>query len=166
MALVAATVPAGAQQTPKFKKNDACTLLTNPQVQKAFDAPIAGTAYFFGKLTCDYTLGDAAAPVGVFSAAQLYPSLFKTPGARHDFEDQLAVEQLSDNVIDEVEGIGDQAFVNRTKGKISVLANKKLAYELIWKPNPAGTPITNADVKALKKLAKQAQARIDQSSKG
>ena len=162
--LVAAAAPAWAQKAPKFKKNDACTLLTDPSVTKALGQPIAARGYFFGTLTCDYTLGDAAAPTAVFSAAQLYPSLFDTPGARHDFEDQLAVERLSDDDISEVYKLGDQAYVNRTKGKISVLANKKYAFELILKPNPAGTAITSADVKALKKLAKQAQARIDQAS--
>jgi hypothetical protein len=163
-ALIAAAAPAAAQKAPKFKKNDACTLLTDRKVEKALDQPIAGRSYFFGKLTCDYTLGDAAAPAAVFSAAQLYPSLFDTPGARHDFEDQLAVERLSDDQISEVYKLGEQAYVNRTKGKVSVLANKKYAFELAWKPNPAGTAITSADVKALKKLAKQAQARIDQAS--
>jgi hypothetical protein len=162
-ALVAAAAPAGSQKAPKFKKNDACTLLADAQVEKAM-GPIAGRSYFFGTLTCDYTLGDAAAPTGVFSAVQLYPSLFDTPGARHDFEDQLAVERLSDDQISEVYKLGEQAYVNRTKGKVSVLANKKYAFELAWKPNPAGTAITSADVKALKKLAKQAQARIDQAS--
>lgn len=159
--LLVGTGPAAAAKAPPLKVGDAGTMLTDAQIEKGLKQPVASKGYFYGKLTCDYTLGaDAAAPTGTFSAYQAFPSLYPTGGAANVFEDERAIDSLSGDTIDEITGIGKAAYFNATKQKIVVLATGKYTFELTWKPAPAGTTLTPRDEARLKSLAKTVVSRV------
>jgi hypothetical protein len=158
--LLVGTAPAGAAKAPPLKVGDACTMLTDAQIARGLKQPVAAKAHFYGKLNCDYTLGtDAAAPTGTFSTYQAFPSLYPTGGAESVFEDERAINGLSGDTIEEIDGIGKAAYFNATKQKIVVLATGKYTFELTWKPAPAGTTLTPRDEARLKSLAKTVAAR-------
>lgn len=162
LAVVAITLAANATiasakkaPAPRLKFGNACTMLTDAQIEKAFGAPIATRDVFLEMHSCTYTLeADPAAPVGSFVAFQLAPDSFDSKSARFVVNDQNSIETLSEHALTEVFKVGKFAYFNETLKKIVVLASGKFAFELAWRPAPAGTPLGDQDRVQLEKLAK------------
>jgi hypothetical protein len=152
----------GRSSGQKFKVGDACTMLKDSELVKAFKEPVTKKDYYLKTFACSYTLGaDAAvAPGGQFTAYQLFPTDFEAASALFVVEDNHATESLSDEELVDVNRVGNEAYLNVTRNKIVVLATKKFAFELTWKPAPAGTPLSKAEIKQLKALAQKVVARV------
>ena len=67
---------------------------------------------------------------------------------------------MSDDILSDVEGVGKAAYVNRTKGTITVLATKKYAFTLQW-ARAGDVEMTDADRTKLTSLAKNVVARVN-----
>jgi hypothetical protein len=156
LALIAA--PAGATvgtKTTPVKLGSACTMLRTPKV-KAFGSPVKiSVSAFLHEGGCDGFVGvdSAQPPGGKLGAFQIYPAVdrsFATPRAA--VEDQHAVDQLSQDALEDVSGVGLSAYLNRTKGTL-VVATKKLAFGVTW-IRAGTTDLSPADQKKLLALAK------------
>jgi hypothetical protein len=146
----------------KFKVNDACTMLKDHELVKAFGQPVTKKDYYLKTFACSYILGTDATvpPGGQFTAYQLFPTDFEAASARFVVEDNHATESLSEEELVDVNNVGIDAYLNVTRNKIVVLATKKFAFELTWKPAPAGTQLSNDAIKQLKSLARKVVARV------
>ncbi len=132
--------PASAKTAP-IAKDDACTLVTKKQAAK-FGKPVAAPVPGPAKLDCKFAVGDAVnGPGGTLTALILYPNVFAAhvANARLGLEDQRAIDQISDQAIEDVNGLGTSAYINTTKGEVVFAPNKKLGVILNWAPAPAGT---------------------------
>lgn len=157
IALSANATVAGATRSsaPALELGNACTMVPDKKIEKAFGAPILDREVFLAKHSCTYTLGtDPAAPVGKFVAFQISPDPFASNSARFVINDQNSIEVLSEHVVTEVFDVGKFAYFNDTLQKIAVLASSKFAFELAWRPLPAGTPLDDQAKAELEKLAK------------
>lgn len=159
IAITLAAVPtvAGAKErpAPRLKIGNACTMVPEAKIEKTFGAAILDREVFLDNHSCTYTLGaDPAAPEGKFVAFQIAPDPFDSNSARFVINDQNSIEVLSDHVVTEVFGVGKFAYFNDTLQKIAVLASSKYAFELAWRPLPAGTPLDGQAKAKLEKLAK------------
>lgn len=156
----AGSTPAGGR--PKGRIDHPCTLLDASKVAKAFGDPVADPVLDATYLACKYAVGDdpTQAPGGVVSAVQLFPRFAQAlPTAPKAFQDQHAVDVLSDFELADVSGLGRAAYMNLTTGALVVLANKKFEFIVAWQPGSVTTPVTKRDQKKLVSLAKQMVAR-------
>jgi len=151
---------AAAQKKPKVKINKACTMLIEKKVAKAFGAPVViASDSFGGPLGCTASVGTdpAVPPGGRLVAYQEYPNL-DIFDARNAVNDRRAAESLANDLIEDVDGIGKLAYLNRTIGVIVVQASKKYAFSLLWQ-RAGATGLSDADAKNLLDLAKDVVAR-------
>jgi hypothetical protein len=160
---IGAAGPAAAKATPKISNKDACTLVTTKQAER-FGKPVGTPTPSAAKLDCKLAVGDpVAGPGGTLTALLLYPNPFaaQVDNALLGVEDQLAIDQLSDQDLQDVGALGRSAYLNRTKGEVVFAPNKKLGVILNWAPAPAGTPLTERDQKNLIALAKAVTKRAN-----
>ena len=171
VAFLAPPVPASAEiaaakkvKGPKVVLNDACTLLWSKRIDKALGGPVVvmpGTT-FAGPTGCVAAIGDdpAAAPGGTIQAYQEYPTLLSgLENARAALEDRRAGDSLSNDTVNDVDGVGIAAYFNDTKRAITVLATKKYTFTMQWERS-GDVAIRASDRKALIALAKDAVARF------
>jgi hypothetical protein len=161
--LIAPLAAPAAAKTAPIAKDDACTLVTKKQAAK-FDKPVAAPVPGPAKLDCKFAVGDAVnGPGGTLTALILYPNLFaaRVDNARLGLEDQRAIDQISDQAIEDVNGLGTSAYLNTTKGEVVFAPNKKLGVILNWAPAPAGTEMSKRDRAKLLALAKAVRKRAN-----
>ena len=158
----AAHATAAGKPKPKGKVDDPCTLLDTSKVAKAFGHPVADPALDPIFISCKFAVGDdpTHAPGGTVSVVQLFPHFGQAlPTATKAFQDQHAIDVLSNFELADVEGLGKGAYMNLTNGTLVVLANKKFELSVGWQPGSITTPVAKRDQKKLVQLAKQAVAR-------
>jgi hypothetical protein len=167
-ALVTATAlgmsaPAFAKAAP-IAVNDACTVVTPKQAAK-FGKPVAAAVPGPANLKCQLGVGKdpAAAPGGTLTTLILYPNVFAAhvANAQLGVEDQYAIDQISNQELEDVSGLGTSAYFNATKGEVVFAPNKKLGIILNWGPAPAGTKMSARDRKQLIALAKEVAKRAN-----
>lgn len=138
--------------------------MTAKQLKVRFGSPVGAPILGATTLFCTYTIGKdpTVVPGGTFTAIQQYPNLFapRLDDARVAVEDQLAIDQLSDQDIEDVPKLGNSAYLNRTKGEVVFSATRKLAFILNWSPAPAGTPLTPRQERHLITLAQEVIKRV------
>jgi hypothetical protein len=145
-----AGAPGAAAKAARIDPGDACTILSIKQIGKTFGKPVVidASASTLGNIGCSAKVGvdPAQKPGGTMVSFQDFPNLLAPqPSARAAVEDRRAIEVLSDNQIEDVNGVGLSAYLNRTTRAITVVATKKYAFSLTW--NAAGaTTLTIADV--------------------
>lgn len=159
------SAPAWAEGGTKLKQNDACNVVTAKQVKARFGGPVGAPVPAPANLSCTYAVGTdpAVAPGGTLTVIQHYPSPFATrvANAQAAVEDQLAVDQLSDQEAVIVPKVGKSAYINRTKGEILFAPTQRLAFIFNWAPAPAGTRLTPRQERQLIALARQVTARAN-----
>jgi len=151
---------AAAQKKPKVKIDKACTMLVEKKVSKAFGSPVViASGSFGGPLGCEAAVGadPAVPPGGKLIAYQEYPN-FDVFDARNAVNDRRAAESLANDLIEDVDGVGKLAYLNRTIGVIVVQATKTYAFSLLWQ-RAGATELSDADAKKLVTLAKDVVAR-------
>jgi hypothetical protein len=154
--------PASAKSTPKGTIDDPCTLLDASKVGKVFGGPVAEPVLDSVFVSCTFAVGEdpTQTPGGLVAVAQLFPHFGQAlPTAPSAFQDQHAIDVLSNFELIDVENLGRGAYMNLTNGTLVVLANKKFEFSVAWQPGSATTHVTKKDQKKLVKLAKQAVAR-------
>jgi hypothetical protein len=150
-----------AKKSPRATINNPCTLLTIKQVQKQFGGPIAPPTLDQVYLSCHYLVGtNPAVAGGTLSVVQLFPNYLQKSSstAKSAFEDEHAIDMLSNNILADVNGVGRDAYMNLTKGTLVVLATKNFLITLSWAPTPA-RKLNARDIRKLKALAKIAVPR-------
>jgi hypothetical protein len=148
-------------KTAPIADDDACTFVTGKQAG-TFGKPVGAPTPSAAKLDCKFAVGDAVAgPGGTLTALVLYPNPFAAhvDNARLGVEDQRAIDQLSGQDIQDVNGLGTSAYFNATKGEVVFAPNKKIGVILNWAPAPAGTAISKRDRAKLVTLAKAVSRR-------
>lgn len=148
---------------PKVVVNEACTMLWDARIEKAFGGPVTilPDATLAGPAGCAASTGidPTAPPGGTLQVFQEYPTIISgNPNARAAVEDRRAGDALSDDVLTDVDTVGKSAYFNRTKGTITVLVTKKFAFTLQW-ARAGDVAMTDADQAALVSLAKNVVAR-------
>jgi hypothetical protein len=163
LAIAAAGAPGAAAKITRIEPGDACTILSVKQLGKTFGKPVVidASASSVGNISCSAKIGadPTVTPGGTVVSFQDYPNLLAPqPGARAAVEDRRAIEVLSHNQVEDVNGVGLSAYLNRTTRAITVVATKKYAFSLTW--NAAGaTALTKADIKKLETAAKEVVTR-------
>jgi hypothetical protein len=160
-ALALIALPAGATvgtktKTTPVKLGHACTMLRTPKV-KAFGSPIkVSVSVYLHDGGCDGFVGadPAQPPGGHLITVQIYPAADRSfANAQAAVADQHAVDSLSNNVLEDVSGLGTSAYLNRTTGTFVVAATKKLTFSVAW-TRAGSTALSSADEKKLLALAK------------
>jgi hypothetical protein len=149
---------AAAKSKPKGKIDDPCTLLDASKVTKVFGGPVADPVLDTTFLSCTFAVGadPAQTPGGLVSVAQLFPHYGQAlPTATKAFQDQHAIDVLSNFELADVNGLGRDAYMNLTNGTLVVLATKKFEFSVAWQPASVTSHVTKRDQKKLVKLAKQ-----------
>ncbi len=147
---------------PKGKIDRPCTLLDAATVKKAFGGPVADPVEDDVFASCTFAVGDdpTQAPGGLVSVVQLFPSFSQAlPTAKTAFQDQHAIDVLSNFELSDVNGLGLGAYMNLTTGTLVVLASKKFELSVSWQPGSITTTVTKQDQQKLVQLAKQAVKR-------
>jgi hypothetical protein len=162
--IVASLAVSAAASTPaaKLKIDDACTFVTEQQIADAFGEPVEFLpVHFVGSFDCVWEVkGGTSAGGGRFQTYQLYPNFaVGLESARSAYVDERAIDTLSESNLKEIEGVGQAAFINYTENHITVLANKKLAFTLIWEDADAASELAKSDAKKLIALAKKVVRR-------
>jgi hypothetical protein len=160
--VVSATAGAAAAKTKKGVLDDPCTLLDAAKVEKVFGGPVAEPVLDTTFISCAYAVGEdpTQEPGGTVNVVQLFPHFGQAlPNATDAFQDQHAIDVLSEYELADINGLGRDAYMNLTTGTLVVLANKKVEISVSWEPGSVKTSVTKADQKKLVKLAKQAVAR-------
>ena len=158
----ASVAGAGTAKPKRIKRDEACTIVTTRQVEKAFGGPVAEGVEQEVVLSCTYLVGTdpLAEPGGSFAAQQLFPSILNTTdSAKAAVEDAHAIAVVTEDDLRDVDDVGRAAYINSTRGEIVVQANKKYAFILIWSPESVVTPSTKAVEKKLIALAKDVVKR-------
>ncbi len=153
---------AAAKSKPKGVLDDPCTLLDASKVAKVFGGPVAEPDLDTVFVSCAYAVGDdpTQEPGGTVNVVQLFPRFGQAlSNATDAFQDQHAIDVLSEFELADVEGLGRDAYMNLTSGTLVVLATKKVEISVSWQPGSVTTEVTKADQRKLVKLAKQAVAR-------
>lgn len=151
-----------AKAKPKGVIDDPCTLLDASKVEKVFGGPVADPVLDTTFISCAYAVGDdpTQEPGGTVNVVQLFPHFGQAlPNATDAFQDQHAIDVLSEYELADINGLGRDAYMNLTNGTLVVLATKKVEISVSWQPGSVTTPVTKSDQKKLVKLAKQAVAR-------
>lgn len=160
--VTAAAGSAASKAKPKGVLDDPCTLLDASKVEKVFGGPVAEPVLDTVFVSCAYAVGDdpTLAPGGTVNVVQLFPHFGQAlPNATDAFQDQHAIDVLSEFELADIEGLGRDAYMNLTTGTLVVLATKKVEISVSWLPGSVKTPVTKSTQKKLVKLAKQAVAR-------
>ena len=153
---------ATAKSKPKGKVDDPCTLLDASKVAKVFGGPVGDPVLDSTFVSCTFTVGSdpTQSPGGLVRIAQLFPHFGQAlPTATAAFQDQHAIDVLSNFELSDVNGLGRDAYMNLTNGTLVVLPNKKFEFSVAWQPASVSSQVTNQDQKKLVKLAKQIVAR-------
>src|SRR6185436_3105397 len=127
-----------AKAKPKGKLDDPCTLLDQSKVAKVFGGPVAEPALDATFISCTFSVGDdpSQSPGGLVAVAQLFPHFGQAlPTATSAFQDQHAIDTLSNFELADVEGLGRDAYMNLTNGTLIVLATKKFEFSVSWQPS-------------------------------
>ena len=162
---VAGAVPGAAEAPSKrIAVDDACTIVSRRDVEKAFGRPATEGTLSAERLSCQYGVGvggdRSEASGGVLTASHLFPNYFqRSSTARAAVEDRHAIETLSGHLLDDVFRVGRSAYLNRTTGDLIVLATRHYAFVLRWEPTSPGTQNRSRDTRSLKELARGAVAR-------
>ena len=153
--MATASADLGARRTPNATVDNPCTLLAVKQVKKEFGGPVATPLFNKLFLSCKYAVGtDPTQKGGTLVAVLLFPSFLSHTGtAKAAYEDQHAIDMLSNSVLTDVNGVGRSAYMNLTNGELVVLATKRFVFTLRWQPAPA-RPVNARDIKKLTALAK------------
>ena len=149
---LAAAVPAA-----RVKRDKACTMVTKKQVEKAFGGPVAEGVEQTVVLSCTYLVGTDpnTAPGGSFATQQLFPSILNTTdSAKAAIEDNHAIDLIAEDDLRDVDGVGRSAYMNSTRGRLTVQANKKFVFILVWSLGSKEGRIGKANEKKLIRLAK------------
>ena len=160
--ILSATAGSAAAKTKKGVLDDPCTLLDASKVEKVFGGPVAEPVLDTIFVSCAYAVGEdpTQEPGGVVNVVQLFPRFgHALPNATDAFQDQHAIDVLSEFELADVEGLGRDAYMNLTTGTLVVLATKKVQISVSWQPGSVKTEVTKSVQKKLVKLAKQAVAR-------
>lgn len=152
-------VAASASSGPGFALSDPCTYASRSVVKRTFRKPVT-KAIPVGTILCYLNLGTdpELAPNGRLAIIQEFPGNHAFTTARGQFEDKHAIEVLSKFEIADVFNIGRAAFSNHTRGALTVLANRKFGFTLVWIP-AGGARISQAEVKELEQVARDVVAR-------
>jgi hypothetical protein len=163
-ALIAAPASAGVNtgsQGTRIKSAHACTMLRTPEV-KVFGTPVKTAINpYLKNAQCDGVVGadPKQPPGGSLWAFQNFPSFVDAfDSSRAALEDQHAEDQLSNDLLEDVSGVGRQAYLNRTKRTVVVAASKKFAFTLGW-VRAGEASLSKADEKKLLTLAKDVVSR-------
>ena len=161
--VVAGAMPGVAGTTSKgIAVDDACTIVSRRDVEKAFGRPATVGTASADKLACHY--GVAAEPgqpaASVLTATQFFPNFFvRVDSAPSAVEDRHAIDTLSGHRLADVFRVGRSAYLDETTGDLVVLATKRYAFVLRWEPAPFGAQISSRDARKLRSLARVAVAR-------
>jgi hypothetical protein len=151
-----------AKAKPKGKVDDPCTLLDASKVGKVFGGPVAEPKLDTVFVSCTFEVGDdpTQSPGGSVAVAQLFPHFGQAlPTATEAFQDQHAIDVLSNFELADIEGLGRDAYMNLTNGTLVVLATKKFEFSVSWSPASVASHVATKDQKKLVKLAKQIVTR-------
>ena len=151
------TASAVAAKGPRIQRDKACTMVTKKQVQKAFGSPVADGVEQTVVLSCTFLVGTDpnAEPGGSFATQQLFPSILNTTeSAKAAIEDSHAIDLLAEDDLRDVDGVGKSAYMNSTRGRLTVQATKKYAFVVVWSIASKEGPIGKANEKKLIRLAK------------
>jgi len=163
-AVVWSTVPASGARTDRLTPGDACKMVPLADVRKAFGSPVVEYPWsdVLGEFDChSIVAGGLAAPTGgEFMTVQLFPGLpLGFDKAREVFEDQRAIDVLSEAEVVDLDGVGSKAFVNHTGGSVLVMASRKYVFRLVWVDAAPDAGLTRQDEKKLISLARKVVAR-------
>ena len=150
---------AAAQRDPKLPLGEACDILTERDIEKAFGGPVTLVLYDpLGLYDCIRKRGEGSTVPGggQFQFIQLFPGLPVGPSnARDIVDDQRAFDALANAELVDLDGLGRQAYVNRTEGSLVVAATKKYAFKLTWTDDDPTAGLTRRDEKKLIKIARK-----------
>lgn len=141
---------------PRVQRDKACTMVTTKQVEKAFGSPVADGVEQTVVLSCTYLVGTDpnTAPGGSFATQQLFPSILNTTHtAKAAIEDSHAIDLLAEDDLHDVD-VGKSAYMNSTRGRLTVQATKKFAFIVVWSIASKEGPIGKKNEKKLIRLAK------------
>jgi hypothetical protein len=143
---------------------DTCEVVRQRDLEKRFGSPIGLVPNYdpLGVYGCLLRIagGETVPGGGQFEFVQLFPGLpTGQESARAIFEDQRAIDALSEDEVVEREDVGRQAYVNYTDGSIVVLATKKYAFSLTWKDSDLIATLTKPDENKLVALARKVVKR-------
>ena len=153
-----------AKKPPKATLDQPCTFVKKSEIGKQFGKPVGTPTADQTFLGCQFPVGSdpATPPGGTFTVVQIFPSFQNSSANGKDaFEDAHAIDVLANDELSDVTAVGKSAYMNFTKGVLTVLADKKFLFTLTWQPAGA-KPLTQRDLAKLITLAKKAVARAPQ----
>jgi hypothetical protein len=163
--VVAGSMPGVAETASKgIAVDDACTIVSRRDLEKAFGVPATGGTPSAQRLSCQFGVGVGGtrgeSPDGVITASHLFPNFYqRSATARAAVEDRHAIDALSGHQLDDVFRVGRSAYLDKTTGDLVVLATRRFAFVLRWEPAQPGSRNSSRDTRALKQLARAAVAR-------
>jgi hypothetical protein len=158
LAVLALTLTGAIAHAAALSIDEPCSYPSPKVVKRAFGLPITATQPV-EDIICYLDIGDAVdGAANRLAISQEFPGIEAFDTAREQFVDRRAIDNISGHDLVEVNGIGEDAYVNKTLGAFAVLVNKKFAFTLSWLPAD-GHAITDEEIASLRKVARNVVAR-------
>jgi hypothetical protein len=143
---------AGKPSGPAFKKNDPCSWLGFPQVQRVFGGPITTSRNTGLAVACDFIVGTPPLTVGALRLTLIFPFFSQAGETGIDaLEINRAIDAANSVSITGIK-LGKLAYVNLDDSMVTVAVSKKFTIALQW--TPAGA-VPGAGEKMTPPLQKQ-----------
>lgn len=120
---------------PKFVLEDPCTYPARSAVKRAFGGKVTKEIPS-GDILCYLDVGTRPSEptIGRLAVIREYRPDYGFDTSRDKYEDKRAIEVLSVFEIVDVINVGKRAYLNRSTGALTVLADRKLVFTISWVP--------------------------------